>query len=71
MSGNALIKERNLATGEIREFTVSGENPQAVYMLPGFTHSIKNLSETENLVTLMWANEQFDISFPDTFYENV
>ena len=71
VSGNALIKERNLATGEIREFTVSGENPQAVYMLPGFTHSIKNLSETENLVTLMWANEQFDISFPDTFYENV
>lgn len=71
VSGNALIKERNLATGEIREFTVSSENPQAVYMLPGFTHSIKNLSETENLVTLMWANEQFDISFPDTFYENV
>lgn len=71
VSGNALIKERNLATGEIREFTVSGENPQAVYMLPGFTHSIKNLSEIENLVTLMWANEQFDISFPDTFYENV
>lgn len=71
VSGKALIKERNLATGEIRGFTVSGEIPQAVYMLPGFTHSIKNLSETENLVTLMWANEQFDISFPDTFYENV
>lgn len=71
VSGKALIKERNLATGEIREFTVSGENLQAVYMLPGFTHSIKNLSETENLVALMWANEQFDISSPDTFYESV
>ncbi len=71
VSGKALIKERNLSTGEVREYTVSGENLQAVYMLPGFTHSIKNLSETENLVTLMWANEQFDSSSPDTFHKSV
>ncbi len=71
VSGKALIKERNLSTGEIREYKVDGEDLKAVYMLPGFTHSIKNLSETENLVTLMWANEQFDSSSPDTFYENV
>ena len=71
VSGKALIKERNLSTGEIREYKVDGEDLKAVYMLPGFTHSIKNLSETENLVTLMWANEQFDPSSPDTFYENV
>lgn len=71
VAGRALIKERNLATGEIREYTVTGENLQAVYMLPGFTHSIKNLSETENLITLMWANEQFEKTAPDTFYESV
>ena len=71
VAGKALIKERNIATGEIREYTVSGENLKAVYMLPGFTHSIKNLSETENLVTLMWANEQFEKTAPDTFYESV
>lgn len=71
VSGKALIRERNLLTGEIREYMVCGEKPKAVYMLPGFTHSIKNLSESENLVTLIWANEQFDPSAPDTFYESV
>ena len=53
------------------EFEVSGEKIQAVHMLPGYTHNIINLSETENLVTLMWANEPFDPEKPDTFYEKV
>ena len=53
------------------EFDVSGDNIQAVHMLPGYTHNIINLSETENLVTVMWANEQFDKSHPDTFGEKV
>lgn len=53
------------------EFRVSGDKPEAVHMLPGFTHNIINLSETENLVTLMWANEQFDPEKPDTFFEVV
>ena len=62
---------RNLKDGEIEEYEVSGERIQAVYMLPGYTHSIINLSETENLVTLMWANEIFDPDHPDTFFEPV
>ena len=53
------------------EFEVNGDKPQAIHMLPGYTHNIINLSETENLVTLMWANEQFDPAHPDTFFETV
>ena len=71
VSGHALIQERKIGTDEVIEFEVSGEKIQAVHMLPGFTHNIINLSETENLVTVMWANEQFDSSHPDTFGEKV
>ena len=56
---------------EIIEFEVSGDNIQAVHMLPGYTHNIINLSETENLVTVMWANEIFNPNHPDTFGELV
>lgn len=71
VAGHGLIQERRIGTDEIREYEVSGEKLQAVQMLPGFTHNIINLSETENLVTLMWANEQFDAQHPDTFGEKV
>ena len=71
VSGHALIRERKIGTDEIIEFEVSGENIQAVHMLPGYTHNIINLSETENLITVMWANEQFDKNNPDTFFEEV
>ena len=71
VSGRALIQERKIGTNEVWEFTVDGDKPQAVHMLPGFTHNIINLSDTEKLVTLMWANEQFDRDRPDTFYEKV
>ncbi len=71
VSGHALIKERKIGTDEVIEFDVSGDNIQAVHMLPGYTHNIINLSETENLVTVMWANEQFDKNHPDTFGEKV
>ena len=71
VSGRALIRERKIGTDEIMEFEVSGERLQAVHMLPGYTHSITNLSDSENLVTLMWANEIFDPSRPDTFFESV
>ena len=71
VSGHGLIQERRIGSEEIREYEVSGEKIQAVQMLPGFTHNIINLSETENLVTLMWANEQFDAQHPDTFGEKV
>ena len=71
VAGHGLIQERRIGTDEIREYEVSGEKIQAVQMLPGFTHNIINLSETENLVTLMWANEQFDAQHPDTFGEKV
>ena len=71
VSGKALIQERKIRTDEIREFTVDGNHLQAVYMLPGYTHNIINLSETDNLVTLMWANELFDKNHPDTFFEKV
>lgn len=71
MSGRALIQERKIGSDEVWEFEVSGESLQAVHMLPGYTHNIINLSETENLVTLMWANELFDPNNPDTFYEKV
>lgn len=71
VSGRALIQERKIGSDEIIEFEVSGENIQAVQMLPGYTHNIINLSETENLVTFMWANEQFNKNHPDTFGELV
>ncbi len=71
VSGRALIQERKLGTDEVLEFEVSGDRIQAVHMLPGYTHNIINLSETENLVTLMWANEPFDSTHPDTFFEEV
>ena len=71
VSGHGLIRERKIGTDEVIEFEVSGDRIQAVYMLPGYTHSIINLSETENLVTLMWANEIFDPGHPDTFFEPV
>ena len=71
VSGHGLIQERRIDSDEIIEFEVSGERIKAVHMLPGYTHNIINLSDTENLVTLMWANEQFDPSHPDTFYEPV
>ncbi len=71
VSGHGLIQERKIGTDEVIEFEVSDEKIQAVHMLPGYTHNIINLSETENLVTVMWANEQFDPNHPDTFFEKV
>lgn len=71
VSGHGLIQERRIGTDEVIEFEVNGEKIQAVHMLPGYTHNIINLSETENLVTLMWANEIFDANRPDTFFEPV
>lgn len=71
VSGHGLIQERKIGTKEIIEFEVSGDRIQAIHMLPGYTHNIINLSETENLVTVMWANEQFDPQHPDTFFEPV
>ena len=78
VSGHALIQERRIGinpeTGKeypVIEFEVTGEQMRGVQMLPGYTHSIKNLSDTENLVTVMWANESFNKDYPDTFYEQV
>lgn len=71
VSGKALIQERKIGTDEILEFYVSGEKIEAVHMLPGYTHNIINLSNTEDLITLMWANESFDKNRPDTFFEKV
>ena len=71
VSGRALIEERNIHTNEKVSFEVSGDKIEAVHMIPGWTHNIINLSDTENLVTLMWANEQFDPNHPDTFFEVV
>ena len=71
VAGHGLIQERKIGTDETIEFEVSGEKIQAVHMLPGYTHNIINLSETENLVTVMWANEPFDPGHPDTFFEKV
>ena len=71
VSGRALIQERKIDTDEVIEFEADGDHLKAVYMLPGYTHNIINLSETENLVTLMWANELFDPKHPDTFYLKV
>ena len=71
VSGHGLIQERRIGSDEILEFEVSGDKIQAVHMLPGYTHNIINLSKTDPLVTLMWANEQFDPNKPDTFGEPV
>lgn len=71
VSGHGLIQERKIGTDEIMNFEVSGDKIEAIHMLPGYTHNIINLSETENLVTVMWANEQFDPKHPDTFFEIV
>ena len=71
VSGHGLIQERKIGSEDILEFEVDGDHIQAVQMLPGYTHNIINLSDTENLVTVMWANEQFDPGHPDTFGENV
>ena len=71
VSGKALIQQRKIDTDEVLEFKVSGDKIEAVHMLPGYTHNIINLSETEDLVTVMWANEQFDPNLPDTFFEVV
>lgn len=71
VAGHGLIQERRIGSEEIREYEVSGDKIQAVQMLPGYTHNIINLSQTENLVTVMWANEQFDPQHPDTFGEKV
>ena len=71
VSGHGLIQERKIGTDEVLEFDVSGDKIEAVHMLPGYTHNIINLSDTEDLVTLMWANEQFDPEKPDTFGEKV
>ena len=71
VAGHGLIQERNINTGEMVEFEVSGDNIEAVYMIPGWSHNIINLSETENLVTVMTCNEVFDVEYPDTFSEPV
>ena len=71
VSGRGLIQQRKIGTEEVLNFEVSGDKIQAIHMLPGYTHNIINLSETENLVTLMWANERFDPARPDTFFEVV
>ena len=71
VAGHGLIRERRLDSDEVLEFEVSGERIEAVHMLPGYTHSITNLSKTDDLVTLMWANECFDPQHPDTFFEEV
>lgn len=71
VSGHGLIEERRIGSDEVLRFEVSGEKIEAVHMLPGYTHNIINLSDTEDLVTVMWANEQFDKNRPDTFFEKV
>ena len=71
VSGKGLIQMRKIGSDEVLNFEVSGEKIEAIHMLPGYTHNIINLSETEDLVTVMWANESFDPSKPDTFFEIV
>ena len=71
VSGRGLIQLRKIATEEIISFEVSGDKIEAVEMIPGYTHNIINLSETEDLVTVMWANEVFDPNRPDTYFEKV
>ena len=71
VKGRGLIQERRIGSDEVIEYEVSGDKLQAVHMLPGYTHNIINLSDSEDLVTLMWANEAFDKDHPDTFFEKV
>ncbi len=71
VAGRGLIEERKIGSDEVLRFEVSGEKIEAIHMLPGYTHNIINLSETEDLVTVMWANEQFNPNKPDTFFEKV
>ena len=71
VSGKGLIEQRKIGTDEVLRFYVSGDRIEAVHMLPGYTHNIINLSETEDLVTVMWANESFDPNCPDTYFEEV
>ena len=71
VAGHGLIQQRKIGSDEVLNFEVSGDKIEAVHMLPGYTHNIINLSDTENLVTVMWANEQFDPTHPDTFFEIV
>lgn len=71
VAGHGLIQERKIGTDEILSFEVNGDEIKAVHMLPGYTHNIINLSDTENLITVMWANEQFNQNYPDTFGEPV
>ncbi len=71
VNGKGLIQQRKIGSDEVLNFYVSGDNIEAVHMFPGYTHNIINLSDTENLVTVMWANEQFDPNHPDTFFEVV
>lgn len=71
VAGHGLIQQRKVGTDEVMEFEVLGEKIETVHMLPGYTHNIINLSDTENLVTVMWANEPFDPNRPDTYYEEV
>ena len=71
VSGHGLIQMRKVDSDEVLNYEVTGDKIQAIHMLPGYTHNIINLSETENLVTVMWANEQFDPSHPDTFFLEV
>lgn len=71
VSGHGLIQERKIGTEEVIEFEVDGDHIQAVHMLPGYTHNIINLSDTENLVTVMTSNERFNPGCPDTFSELV
>ena len=71
VSGHGLIRQRRIGSDEVIETKVSGERMQAVHMLPGYTHSIVNLSETEDMVTVMWANERFDPQHPDTYFEKI
>ena len=71
VSGKGLIEQRKIGTDEVLRFYVSGDKIEAVHMLPGYTHNIINLSETEDLVTVMWANESFDPNCPDTYFEEV
>ena len=71
VSGKGLIQQRKVGTEEVLNFEVSGEKIEAIHMLPGYTHNIINLSDTDDLVTVMWANECFDPGKPDTFFEKV
>lgn len=71
VSGHGLIQQRRVGSDEVLEFEVSGEKIEAIHMIPGYTHNIINLSQTEDLVTVMWCNECFDPNKPDTFFEKV